>query len=193
MALREKNCFMCICGFFICVALIIVGFGIYEFIEYDNIIQADCDIYHLEYPTHLPNKTDDEYWENCDCGDECTDKTVTLTMYAKIPELENKTFKLKESRVTSSKYTFYDKTCSIDIDNKRKKEELLEIKEKVIEYTNKTIECYVRDEYSTVAYIHYELFYEVLIAGSIFLLIFCACFICIACSEREKNYGSVEV
>ena len=130
MAYQDKNCFMCICGFFICVALIIVGFGIYEFIEYDSVIHTDCDICYLEYPTYLPNKTDNEYWKKCDCGDDCTDKTITLTMYAKIPELENKIYKIKESRSTSSKYTFYDDTCSKDIDNKRKKEEHNDIKKK---------------------------------------------------------------
>ena len=153
---------------------------ILPYLDYISYTKSECIVTHIDYPTELPNNTNQEFWTDCKCGRSCHTLTPCITIYGFVNN-NNTIYKFKDS--PNNKHldcTFQEQKCPEGENIVDRQNVLIAAKNTFEEYNNKTVSCYLEHSKNLVV-LNNDYNYNYLIAFSVISIIMtciCSCYIC---------------
>ena len=196
---NSKNCCIVINFLMFFVFLII---GIYMLIMYlrnISLIQKECTVTNVIYPTHLPhNQSDMAGFIECDCGRHCmSDLGICISAYGNIIDSNNTMMFLDNFNEVHNQCTYQEVSCSQGEsiqDRLTAIDEAGDIAEKYIEMMNTTINCYF-DETTNELYFNDEFNKDGAFAVFGLFIFFTTTLICLClcCNSEQKETTVIEL
>ena len=151
MSSREKsntrNCciifnFLCLCIFFIISIVMLI-----KYIKSNALIQKECTVTNVIYPTRLPhNHSDMSGFKNCDCGKRCvSDLGICISVYGNIINSSNTIMFRQNINDKNNQCTNGEKDCPDGESIQDRFNAIINSKniaQSYINMMNNTIECY---------------------------------------------------
>ncbi len=195
---NSKNCCIVINFILFCVTSII---GIYMLIMYFrslSLIQEECTVTNVIYPTRLPhNQSDMAGFIDCDCGRRCiSDLGICISVYGNIINSNNTMMFLDNFNYVDNQCTYQEVKCpqgeSIQ-DRLTAINEAGDIAEQYIEKMNTTVDCYL-DESTSELYFSDEFNKDAAFAVFGLFIFFTIALICLCLcgNSKQKNQTTIE-
>ena len=155
----------------------------------EKYLAGECNITRVAYPTELPVGDDGgPNWAECDCGRRCVSWTPCVSLFMEDPDGSGEEVMVGDNYYSylNGECTFIDPSCPTGEDYRVIEQYMEESREYYLEYSNKTVECFISDDGES-AYLVMDFNWEVAIYISVFSGIFALVCICLNLADCERQ------
>jgi hypothetical protein len=195
--MSENTCCIVI-NFTLLFIFFIIGIVLlFEYIKYISVIEKECILTNVIYPTRLPhNVSDMSGFKTCDCGKRCiSDLGICISVYGNIIDSNNTMMFIDNVNDDYTQCTYQENNCpdGENIANRLNAiNEAKDIANQYIEMMNTTVKCYI-DTSTNELYFNNE-FNEVgmyIVFGFLFFFIFAL--ICLYRGSKPKEMTTIQL